>query len=98
MAWNSVSIEINGSTILGHMQGSTVSVPFSSGFEVGNSFKVGGVEYLIETAIDIAGRNEIILITAKEVKNDKSKTRRNEPKPKRAIVQSEDQHGCGDED
>ena len=98
MAWNSVSIEINGSTILGHMQGSTVSIPFSSGFEVGNSFKVGGVEYLIETAIDIAGRNEIILITAKEVKNDKPKTRRNVAKSGGSEVSSKNHDGRDNED
>ena len=80
MAWETLTIEINGENFTCHAQGSTFSIPCSSNLEVGNSFKVGAVVWEVTEAIDVAQRNEILLINAKEVKNDKSKKGRNEDK------------------
>ena len=73
MAWETLTINADGKDYTCHVQGSTFSIPCSSSLEVGNTFKVGAVVWEVTEAIDVAQRNEILLINAKEVKNDKSK-------------------------
>ena len=73
MAWETITINVDGESFTCHAQGSTFSIPCSSNLEVGNSFKVGACVWEVTEAIDVAQRNEILLINAKEVKNDKSK-------------------------
>jgi|TARA_Y100000389_G_scaffold190258_1_gene214922 hypothetical protein len=80
MAWETLTVNIDGENYVCHAQGSTFSIPCSSSLEVGNTFKVGSVVWEVTEAIDVAQRNEIFLINAKEVKNDKSKKGRNEDK------------------
>ena len=80
MAWETITINVDGENFTCHAQGSTFSIPCSSNLEVGNSFKVGACVWEVTEAIDVAQRNEILLINAKEVKNDKSKKGRNEDK------------------
>tara|TARA_B100001059_G_C17757603_1_gene540880 strand:- start:938 stop:1234 length:297 start_codon:yes stop_codon:yes gene_type:complete len=80
MAWETITINVDGKNFTCHAQGSTFSIPCSSNLEVGNSFKVGACVWEVTEAIDVAQRNEILLINAKEVKNDKSKKGRNEDK------------------
>lgn len=80
MAWINTNIDIGGVSYLGHRQGIIFSVPFSSGLEVGDSFKADGKTYIAETVTDLHGRGEALVIDSKEVKNDKPKARRDNPK------------------
>ena len=76
MAWINTNIDIGGVSYLGHRQGIIFSVPFSSGLEVGDSFKADGDAFIAEAVTDLHGRGETLVIDSKEVKNDKSKARR----------------------
>lgn len=96
MAWETITINVDGKNFTCHAQGSTFSIPCSSNLEVGNSFKVGACIWEVTEAIDVAQRNEILLINAKEVKNDKSKTRRNNDKPSKSGVSLQNNNGRND--
>ncbi len=96
MAWETITINVDGKNFTCHAQGSTFSIPCSSNLEVGNSFKVGACVWEVTEAIDVAQRNEILLINAKEVKNDKSKTRRNNDKPSKSRVSLQNNNGRDD--
>ena len=76
MAWINVTVDIDGVTYLGHRQGIIFSIPFSSGLEVGNSFKADGAEHEVINISDLHGRGEVFVMDTKEVKYDKPKTRR----------------------
>jgi hypothetical protein len=76
MAWEKVQIHHNEVIYMGHAQGTMFSIPCSSGLGVGDSFKVNNKEYKITSALDVADRNEILLINATEVKDDEPETRR----------------------
>lgn len=76
MAWQAIQIEFNDVSLSGHVRGNTFSAPFFLGLEAGDSFKAGGTKYKVEAVTDVSGRGETLFITAKEVKNDKPKSRR----------------------
>jgi len=78
MAWNNVNITVNGETFLGHRRDLDFAVRYESGLKVGDTFTVEGVTYTALSVDDEANRNEILNIKARKVKNDKSKTRRND--------------------
>lgn len=76
MAWKNITVEINGVTFLGHEKDGVFSLPFSTGLEKGDTFKVRGKSYQVIFTDNFLGRDEILLINAIGVKNDKSKARR----------------------
>lgn len=98
MAWETLTINADGKDYTCHVQGSTFSIPCSSSLEVGNTFKVGAVIWEVTEAIDVAQRNEILLINAKEVKNDKSKTRRDKDKLSKSGLSLQNNNGRDDAD
>lgn len=93
MAWDAVTVQMDQSTYPSHQKGLTFSIPFSSGLEVGSSFKAGGNEYEALSVTNVAKRDETLLVEAKEVKNDKPKARRVQAKSGREDIQLSDQHG-----
>ena len=77
MAWLTCQIEFDGSTLSGWANSNNeFTAPFSLGLKVGDTFKVDGDNYISESVVNIAGRDEELLIIGKVVKNDKSKSRR----------------------
>ena len=93
MAWTNVNITVNGETFLGHRRDLDFAVRYESGLKVGDTFTVEGVTYTALSVDDEANRNEILNIKATEVKNDKPKARRNEPRNRADSVPSEDNDG-----
>jgi len=96
MAWLSVEIEVDGSTFTGWAKSNSQCdfvMGFSSALEVGSYFKVGGKSYIAESVINVANRNEELLISGKEVTNVKPKARGDEPKTGRKDLERKDNSG-----
>lgn len=98
MAWDAVTVQVDQSTYPSHRKGLTFSIPFSSGLEVGSSFKAGESEYKALSVTNVAKRDETLLVEAKEVKNDKPKARRNAVKSGQPDLDSESDAGRSDAD
>ena len=77
MAWDEIEVQVNGETFAGHKQGTTFSVPFASGVEVGSNLIAAGKTHEAKTVENWAGRDEILIVETKEVSNDKPKARGN---------------------
>ena len=73
-------------------------VPYCSGLEVGDSFKADGSQFEVLTAVNLHDRSEVILMDVKEVKNDKSKTRRTASKAGKPELESQSDDGRSGED
>lgn len=76
MAWQEIEVQVNQETFSAHKQGEVFSIPFASGLTEGSSFMAAGVKIEVASVVNWADRDEILLVTAKEVKNDKPKARR----------------------
>lgn len=80
MAWETVTVSVNGKTLSAHKKsvGDAIewTIPCSSELEVGGSFECGGQSYSAESCVDVANRGEVLIVKTQGVKNDKSKTRR----------------------
>jgi len=101
MAWLSVEIEVDGSTFSGWVKSNSQCdfvMGFSSGLEVGNHFKAGGKSYIAESVINVANRNEELLISGKEITNAKPKARGTGGKPQRPKLSMQDNNGRNNED
>lgn len=101
MAWLSVEIEVDGSTLSGWAKSNSQCdfvMDFSSALEVGSYFKVGGKSYIAESVINVANRNEELLISGKEVTNAKPKARGTGGKPQRPKLSMQDNDGRNNED
>lgn len=80
MSWMSANMEANGKSFIGWVKpDNQFAIPFLSDFGVGDHLKVGGKVYQAITVVDNLDRNEQLLISGKEVKDAKSKARRNDP-------------------
>jgi len=97
MAWINATVEFDGVFYLSHRRGIIFVVPYCSGLEVGDSFKADGSQFEVLTAVNLHDRSEVILMDVKEVKNDKSKARRNGSGNRGPKVQSKDYDGHIDE-
>ena len=101
MAWLSVEIEVDGSTFAGWAKSNSQCdfvMGFYSALEVGDHFKVGGKSYIAESVINVANRNEELLISGKELTNVKPKARGTGGKPQRAKLSMQDNDGRNNED
>ena len=101
MAWLSVEIEVDGSTFTGWAKSNSQCdfvMGFSSALEVGSYFKVGGKSYIAESVINVANRNEELLISGKEITNAKPKARGTGGKPQRPKLSMQDNNGRNNED
>jgi hypothetical protein len=97
MAWINATVEFDGVLYLSHRRGIIFVVPYCSGLEVGDSFKADGSQFEVLTAVNLHDRSEVILMDVKEVKNDKSKTRRNADKSRKPSVESASDDGLSGE-
>jgi hypothetical protein len=98
MAWDEIEVQVNDKAYQGHKSGEVFSVPYASGIEIGSPFSVAGAHYEALSVADWGGRNEILLVTAKEVKNDKPKARRASTQPVEPDVRLPDHDGHNDPD
>ena len=79
MAWQAVKIVFNDIEYYSHVRDDLFSIPFSSGLEVGDSFKANGKTYIATKATNQLQRDEVLLVETKEKKSGKPKTRRDDP-------------------
>jgi hypothetical protein len=96
MAWLSVEIEVDGSTFSGWAKSNSQCdfvMGFSPALEVGGHFKVKGKSYIAESVINVANRNEELLISGKEITNAKPKARGDEPKVRGKDLERKDNSG-----
>ena len=101
MAWLSVEIEVDGSTFSGWAKSNfqcDFVIGFSSALEVGSHFKVKGKSYIAESVINVANRNEELLISGKEITNAKPKARGTGGKPQRPKLSMQNNDGRNNED
>ena len=75
MAWEKVEIRFKKTIYLGHSQGNMYSIPYSSGLSLNDKFEVNGKMRQITSIVNVADRNEVLLMDTMEVQNDKSKAR-----------------------
>jgi hypothetical protein len=74
MSWVRAEIEVDGSAISGWAkENQEFTIPFSPDFGAGDRFKVGGKTFVSVTVTNVAGRSEQLLISGKEVNDDKPK-------------------------
>ena len=74
MSWVRAEIEVDGSTVSGWAkENQEFTVPFSPDFGAGSRFKVGGRAFVSVTVTNVAGRSEQLVISGKEVNDDKPK-------------------------
>ncbi len=74
MAWISVDIKVGESTLSGWSKNDQeFTIPFSPDFGAGDRFKVGRKTFVSVTVTNVAGRSEQLLISGKEVNDDKPK-------------------------
>jgi len=76
MSWVRAEIEVDGSTVSGWAkENQEFTIPFFPDFGAGSRFKVGGKAFVSVTVTNVAGRSEQLVISGKEVNDDKPKIR-----------------------
>lgn len=74
MSWVRVDIKVDQSTLSGWSKNDQeFTIPFSPDFGAGDRFKVGEKTFVSVTVTNVAGRSEQLLISGKEVNDDKPK-------------------------
>jgi len=98
MAWITVKVKSGSDEWVAQMSSTSsnpvFSLPFQSGISAGDSFTVGKKGYTCVNAVNLAQRDETLLVEAKENNDDKQNARRTVAKSrgKDLSVQSVDGH------
>ena len=88
MTWETKVVTINGNDITCQFDGKVIELPYNEDIEISTpSIKIDGVDYLCLNTLNVANRNETLLIETRE--SDESASRGNKNKSSRKSVSGE---------
>ena len=88
MTWETKVITINGNDVTCQIDGKVIELPYNEDIEKSTpSIKIDGVDYLCLNILNVANRNETLLIETRE--SDESASRGNKNKSGRKSVSGE---------
>ena len=99
MAWIRVDIKVDNTTVSGWSKNDQeFTITFSPDFGAGDRFKVGRKTFVSVTVTNVAGRSEQLLISGKEVNDDKPKKGRVKLDARRENLPMQADNGRSDAD
>ena len=88
MTWETKVVTINGADVTCQVDGKVIELPYNEDVEKSTpSIKIDGVDYLCLNILNVANRNETLLIETRE--SDESASRGNKNKSSRKSVSGE---------